>query len=131
MHPLETPKPLLKVGGKPLIEHLFTQLDGLVDEVIVVAGQQKAPLEALLKGRATVVEQSSPQGTFHALLQARSILKDRFLVLAGDDLYQRKDLEALIAHPRAILAQEVEKPERFGVVEMNGTTLTGILEKPV
>lgn len=132
MRPLKTPKPLLPVAGKPLLHHTLHQLNGLVDEVVVVVGHQKEELVQFLQNTSvnyTIAEQASPKGTFDALLQARPYLDDRFLVLNGDDLYSREDMQTMLTKKRAVLAKEVLNPERFGVIE-HDSFLKRILEKP-
>ena len=42
---LTTPKPLLKVGNKTLLEYNLDQLNGLVKEVIIVVGYKKSMLK--------------------------------------------------------------------------------------
>lgn len=76
------------------------------------------------------VWQKKQLGTFDALKLAKPYLKKYFLVLLGDDLYGKKDLEKLMKYDLAILAHESKHPERFGVCVAEKNLLKGIIEKP-
>ncbi len=109
-----TPKPLLKIGDKTLLEYKLNNLPDSVDEVVMVIGylgdQIKATFDGAYAGKKiTYVEQKELKGTGHALELCRPVLKDRFLVLMGDDLYAKEDLEELVRHPLSILAAELER----------------------
>jgi NDP-sugar pyrophosphorylase family protein len=58
-------------------------------------------------------------GTGGAIHLAKSILKDKFLVMMGDDLYCKKDLNKLLQHDLAILGFEAEDASRFGVMSVD------------
>src|SRR3989338_1567630 len=84
------PKPLLKVANRTILEHNLEQLNGLVDEVILVIGYLQEKIGAFCRTRykqlkIICVEQRETLGTGHALLQARDKLKGDFIVLNGDD----------------------------------------------
>ena len=53
------------------------------------------------------------------------------MVLMGDDLYSKKDLEKLIKYDLAVLGYEVENPGQFGVIKVdkNGNMID-IIEAP-
>jgi NDP-sugar pyrophosphorylase family protein len=112
-----TPKPLLKDGGITLIEHKLRNLPETISEVVIVVGylgdKIRSQLGEIYGGRRiTYVEQQELKGTAHALFICQPVLKDRFLVLMGDDLYKKEDLEEVIKYPLAILAWEL--PEESG-----------------
>lgn len=93
-----TPKPLLKISGKSLIEWKLESLPDSVDEVVLVIGylgeQIKEAFGSEFKGRKiTYIEDKTLTGTAHALWQAKDILKGRFLVMMGDDIYNKQALE--------------------------------------
>lgn len=109
-----TPKPLLKIGDKTLLEYKLNNLPDSVDEVVMVIGYLGEQIKAVFDGsyggkKITYVEQRELKGTGHALELCRPVLKDRFLVLMGDDLYAKEDLEELARHPLSILAAELER----------------------
>ncbi|MBI4021102.1 MAG: NTP transferase domain-containing protein [Candidatus Aenigmarchaeota archaeon] len=127
MAPLTTPKPLLKVAGRPVVAHTMDALDGF--EVIAVVGHGADQVKAAFGPTVRIVEQPRQAGTFDALLAARDLLDDRFLVLNGDDLYAREDIRACAAKDLALLAAEAPDASRFGVVDVQQGKLT-ITEKP-
>ncbi len=134
---LTRPKPLLKVGKKTLLEHNLEQLDGLVDELILVVGYKKDMLINFVdkirnryKFKISFVEQKGQLGTGHALLQVKDIVKGRFLLMMGDDIYSRGDIENCMKHDFCILARKVKDPSNFGILEVIGKNVKNIIEKP-
>ena len=140
MRPLTetTPKPLLQIQDKPLIEHIVERLPHEINELIIVVGYLGEMIkhycgENFLGRSITYVEQSAPLGTYHAVSLAKSFIKEgeRFLVLNGDDIHDKEGLKECLDYPRSIIVAEVDDPKPFGVVELdeNGF-LINIIEKP-
>ncbi len=134
---LTKPKPLLKIGQKTLLEHNLEQLDGLFDEVVLVIGYKKemitnfvGKIQNKYKFKIRLVEQKEQLGTGHALLQVKDIVKDKFLLMMGDDLYSKRDVENCIKHDYCVLAKKVKDPSNFGVLEVIGRNVKNIIEKP-
>jgi NDP-sugar pyrophosphorylase family protein len=103
------PKALLKTGDTMLIEYKLKNLPEEVDEAVIVIGYLGDKIRAALGkeygGRPiTYVEQKELKGTGHALFLCEPVLKGKFLVLMGDDLYKKEDLEEVVKYPLAILA---------------------------
>ncbi len=130
------PPCLLKVGKKTILEHTFSQLPLEVKEVILVVGYHKNQIKdkigtSFAGRRIRYVEQTEKLGTGHALSICKNILDDsKFLVLMGDDLYVRRDIENCLRHNLSILAQRLESPERFGVLKIENGVLKDIVESP-
>jgi UDP-N-acetylglucosamine diphosphorylase / glucose-1-phosphate thymidylyltransferase / UDP-N-acetylgalactosamine diphosphorylase / glucosamine-1-phosphate N-acetyltransferase / galactosamine-1-phosphate N-acetyltransferase len=132
---LNLPKPFLKVLGKSILERNLEQLLGLVDEVILVVGYRKEVIEnyfgSSYKGmQLTYVWQQEQLGTGHAAKLALPHLRGRFLLMYGDDLYTRKDIEQLLGRCPSILLGKVHNPSQFGVVLVQGDCVTELVEKP-
>lgn len=109
-----TPKPLLKIAGRTLLDYSFDALPDEIDEVIVVIGylgeQIRAYLGERFRGRRiTYVVQEKLEGTAKALIEARHLLHSRFLVLMADDIYFKKDIEKCLTHEQAIMVIKDEK----------------------
>lgn len=108
---LAKPKPMLSYQGKNLIEHKLDALPDGVADVILVVGYLGDVIRAHFgdsyKGKKiTYVEQKELLGSAHSLWQARPHIQGPFMVLMGDDLYAKEDLEQLVLHPHALLASE-------------------------
>jgi NDP-sugar pyrophosphorylase family protein len=81
--------------------------------------------------KITYVFQKKMNGTGGALYTAKSILKRRFLVMNGDDLYVKKDLEELTKYDLAVLGYEVKDVSKYGVIKTDGRgNMVDIVEKP-
>ena len=132
----DTAKPMLKIKGAPILEHKINALPKKIKEIVFVVGYYSMDIISHFKnyfnGRPiTYVFQSDLNGTGGALHLAKSILKDKFLVMMGDDLYLKKDLTALLKHDLAVLCHETDEAQNFGIVKMNRVkNMTGITEKP-
>lgn len=132
---VNTPKVLVKIAGKTVLEHNLENLKGLVDEVIIVIGHCgnliKEKFRDEFQGLKLVyVEQKEQLGTGHALLAAKDSIKDRFLLMNGDDFYSRKDIENCLKHKYCVLGKEVDDCSPFGVCIIENGVFKGIIEKP-
>src|SRR3989344_405602 len=87
-----TPKPLLKIQDRTLLEHNLTAMPDEIDEVVLVVGYLDDQIrnfvgKEFLGKKITYVHQEKLRGTGHALSMCKGVLQDRFLVMNGDDLY--------------------------------------------
>ncbi len=120
-----TPKALIDIAGKPLIDYTLNALPDDVSEIVIVVGylgeQIQNTLGATWNGKPIqYVIQEDLRGTGDALYCARDLLQDKFLAINGDDLYDKADLIELTKHNFSILAQEGTKPTEFGLKEVDG-----------
>ncbi len=133
---LTTPKPLLVVVGKPILEHIIDALPLEIDEVILVVGYMGEAIQNhfgdTYKGiKISYVWQEEAKGTYDALLTARDKISGKFLVLVADDLHGPEALAEAITYPLALIVSEHEDPTKFGVVVRNAEgNLESIVEKP-
>jgi UDP-N-acetylglucosamine diphosphorylase / glucose-1-phosphate thymidylyltransferase / UDP-N-acetylgalactosamine diphosphorylase / glucosamine-1-phosphate N-acetyltransferase / galactosamine-1-phosphate N-acetyltransferase len=141
MQPLTftTPKPMLPLRGKPLIEHIIDTLPSEVNELIIVIGylgdQIKDYFGAEWKGRPiTYVWQAEKKGTFHALKMCEAFLttEERFFIIYADDMHGREGIEQAIGSGKqVVLTAEVEDPCKFGVLEIDTEgKIVNLEEKP-
>jgi bifunctional UDP-N-acetylglucosamine pyrophosphorylase/glucosamine-1-phosphate N-acetyltransferase len=137
MRPLtnDTPKPLLKVLGRPLLEYNLEALKEFVDEIIIVVGYKSEMIKSYFghsfKGKPIrYVEQKEQLGTGHALLCAEPMIKDRFIIILGDDFAAAEVIRKAVMHRLCVVARKVGDPERFGIVETSNGYVTGLEEKP-
>lgn len=119
---LTRPKALLKIGNRTILSVLLDGLNDIVKEVILVVGHKKEMIQKAFGNtykNLTIhyVEQKEQKGTGHALLQAEKYVgNESFFVIGGDDYFEARDLQQLAKQSPAILCQEVEHPEQYGVV---------------
>ncbi len=134
------PKALLRVGNKTILSLLLDNLPQSIIEVILVVNYKKEMIQEAFGNtykniKITYVEQKEPKGTGHALLQVESYSNTEtgpFLVLYGDDYFEKADLLEISRESSAILVQEVENPQFYGVVIGNEKDhLVAIEEKPI
>jgi bifunctional UDP-N-acetylglucosamine pyrophosphorylase/glucosamine-1-phosphate N-acetyltransferase len=136
-HTLTTPKPLLPISGRPILDRALGALPPEVDRVLVVVNYLADQIESYLRSQKhfanhEVVHQAVPRGTGDALRSCRDRLRsDRFLVLNGDDLYGAADIANLASRPAGLLVHAVDEPRRFGIVfQKPDGSLEKLVEKP-
>jgi NDP-sugar pyrophosphorylase family protein len=136
-HTLTTPKPLLPVQGRPILDWTLGALPNAVDRVVVVVHYLAEQVDAYLARQThfkewVTVPQGDPRGTGDALRKCREqIRSDRFLVINGDDLFGADDLANLAACPAGVIVQEVQEPRKFGIAYLKPDgTLEKLIEKP-
>jgi len=117
----DLPKPLLKISGRPILEYTLNNLPEDISEVIFVTGYKGELIKEHFGGnyngkKIKYVEQTDLNGTAGALWLTKDILRGKFLVLMGDDLYHKDDLEKLVSYDLVLLVKEVANNTRFGVV---------------
>lgn len=135
---LATPKPLLAVQGRPILDWIIGALPP-VERLVVVVNYLAEQIEAYLQSQTHVrnwmtVRQASPRGTGDALMSCKAAVAaaERVMVLNGDDLIGRSDLARLAAGRMGILAHSVNAPESYGIIFRNPDgTLRQLVEKPV
>ncbi len=135
---LTTPKPLLSLQNRPILEWSLLSLRGIVDRVLIVVHYLKAQIadfmarQALFTDYRLVEQLPRPLGTGHALQCCRDCLKrDEFLVINGDDLFSRSALSQLSRQRYGILSAPRQDYERYGVIVKNvAGAFQSIDEKP-
>ena len=102
-----TPKALIKVSGKPIIEYTLEALPSRIKEAHLVVGHLGKKIKEYVgdnhKGvKVKYIKLKNLTGTATAVWKAKKYLgKEKFLVLYGDDLYSKKEIEKLIRFPWA------------------------------
>jgi glucose-1-phosphate thymidylyltransferase len=131
------PKPLVSVGGQPVLGHVLDRLTRLsLDKVVFVTGYLGDQIEAYVRkhydSEAVFVEQREQLGQSHAIIQAREAIYGPTLIVFPDMLFE-VDLEQLetITTDAALFVKEVPNPQRFGVVVLDQDRVTRLVEKPI
>lgn len=87
--------PMLDIGGRPFLDTLIDELVRyhVFDEILLLAGHRADIVEShyagVARGRTKILvsREAKPLGTGGALVNARDLLHDRFLLLNGDSLF--------------------------------------------
>jgi NDP-sugar pyrophosphorylase family protein len=120
------PKGLLEVAGRPLLEYTFDAIPEEMGEVVLVIGHLGGMIHDHFGGeyvgkRVLYVEQGEIHGTAGALWCAKDILKERFLVMMGDDIYGPSDVARMAqAKDWAIGVKEVPSIKEGGKIVLDG-----------
>ncbi len=139
MRPLteHTPKPLILVCGKPLLQHIVEALPPEIDEIILVVGYLEEQIRAYCGSKFCgrnviyVTQDNFSGGTGDALKKAEPHITGRFLFMYADDIHGAAALKTVVSYPYAMLAARSSTPSLFGVLELNADgTLAAIVEKP-
>lgn len=140
-HTLTTPKPLLPVAGKPIVQRLVEDIAKVVTEPIeriaFVIGnfgpaveQQLLDIAQSVGAKGSIHYQTEALGTAHAILCAQEALVGKVLVAYADTLF-RADFKLDDNKQGAIWVKKVDQPEQFGVVKLNDDgSIEGFYEKP-
>jgi bifunctional UDP-N-acetylglucosamine pyrophosphorylase/glucosamine-1-phosphate N-acetyltransferase len=129
-----TPKPMLLVAGRPILEWTLSVLPPEIMRVILVVGYRKEQVMEHFGSRwndrdIVYVEQHELNGTGGAVHACREHLSGRFLVMNGDDLYAAEDVARVAQHDYALLGMSTEDAGRFGViVKDDAGRIVGIAE---
>jgi glucose-1-phosphate thymidylyltransferase len=139
-HTYTTPKPLLRVGGRPVMSYILDDLRELgVDEAIFITGYLKETIEQYVREEyadftAHFVEQPVQNGTAGAVQLAEPYVDSDVLIIFVDTLFDA-DLSMVKRLPDeyagVIWAKEVEDYQRFGVIVRDEDgNMKRIVEKP-
>jgi glucose-1-phosphate thymidylyltransferase len=137
-HTHVTPKPMLRIAGKPVMDYVMDDVKRLgdVEQVIYVTGHLKEKVEEHARRDiglpAVFVEQQVQDGTAGAVNLARPYVDQPVLIIFVDTIFDAdlsvvKDTDA----DGIIWVKEVEDYQRFGVVVTDADgNMTRIVEKP-
>jgi glucose-1-phosphate thymidylyltransferase len=133
-----TPKPMLKIAGKPVIDYVMDDLQrlGNVEQVIYITGHLKDKVEEYARAKypfdAVFIEQKVQDGTAGAVALAKPYVDQPVFIIFVDTIFDadlsvvnRSDADGII------WVKTVEDYKRFGVVVTDADGhMTKIVEKP-
>ena len=104
------PKPLITVGGKPILFHILDALPASVDRITIVVGYLGEMIEGAVGSSyrnipVEYVVQTRLDGTGAALELCQDRIDAPTLVVNADDIYAKQDLLRITQFPLAVLAQ--------------------------
>ena len=136
----ETPKILIPVAGKPMVQHVLDNISGMEKSrtILVLGSQAKEAKKALnIHKKTKIVIQRKQLGTAHAVKEALSQLRTGsvMVVLYGDvPLVEGKSLKKLVKSAErgslAILTFTKENPKGYGrIVRSSRNQVQAIIEE--
>lgn len=132
----DVPKGMVLLNGKPLLEHVIAELPDAVTDIVMVVGYKQEKIRehfgASWNGRSVhYVEQKEQIGTWNAVYLAKDVLREKFIMVYGDDIGDRDAFTRGAEYEYCLFAAEREDPQHYGVVELKDDgTLRTIVEKP-
>ncbi|NJM80172.1 MAG: nucleotidyltransferase [Flavobacterium sp.] len=141
-HTLTVPKPLIPVAGKPIVHRLVEDIAGVlnqpIEEVAFIIhksfGKQVEneliEIAEKLGAKGTIYYQNEALGTGHAIMCAKDSLSGPAVIAYADTLI-RADFDLDTSADSVIWVKQVDKPEAFGVVNLNTNgEIIELVEKP-
>jgi glucose-1-phosphate thymidylyltransferase len=133
-----TPKPMLKIAGKPVIDYVMEDLQrlGNVEQVVYITGHLKDKVEEYARKKypfdSVFIEQKIQDGTAGAVGLARPYVDQPVFIIFVDTIFDadlsvvnRTDADGII------WVKTVDDYQRFGVVVTDADgNMTRIVEKP-
>ncbi len=143
-HTLTVPKPLIPVAGKPIVHRLVSDIAKVlgepIEEVAFILGDPAFFGEDVVKSlmqladelgaKGSIYRQDKPLGTGHAIMSAKESLSGPAVIAYADTLI-RADFDLDKSADSVIWVKQVERPEAYGVVQLNGEDqIVELVEKP-
>ncbi len=140
-HTLTVPKPLIPIGGKPIVQRLVEDIakvaDEDIEEIAFIIGDFGSEIEASLiriaeslGAKASIYSQDLPLGTAHAIKCAEASMQGDVVVAFADTLF-RADFDLDKNSDGVIWVKKVDDPSAFGVVKLDDYGfITDFVEKP-
>lgn len=140
-HTLTVPKPLIPIGGKPIVQRLAEDITKVseqkVDEIAFIIGdfgeeveQQLLAIAERLGAKGSIYKQEEPLGTAHAVWMAKESLSGPVVVAFADTLF-RANFHLDMNSDGVVWVKKVEDPSAFGVVKLDAYgVIEDFVEKP-
>lgn len=140
-HTLTTPKPLLPIAGKPIVQRLVEDIAQIshepIEEIAFIIGDFGPEIEQTLieiaeslGARGSVWHQKEALGTAHAILCAKSVMEGPLIVAFADTLF-KADFKLDDTKDGVLWVQQIDNPEQFGVVVVDDQdNIKEFVEKP-
>ena len=141
---LSTPKPLLEIIDKPIVEHLIDQitstLSSKIEEIVYILGDEAyfdssvvdslALISKKYNAKTKIYRQLDKLGTGHAIMCAEDSLTGPAIIAYADTMIQGK-IEINLNADGMIWVKKVENPSSYGVVKLDKeSNIIELIEKP-
>jgi len=135
-HTFTTPKVLLPVAGKPILEHIINQVMSFgADQITIIHGHLGEQIEKFVKGRYEIAIdfrlQERPLGLGHAIYLGLDNDDKELLVILGDTILDLELDEVVKRGVTALGVKEVADPRKYGVVVAEDGRVSRLVEKPL
>lgn len=133
---LKTPKPLLKVNGKPIIDYILESLPNGISEVVIVVKYLGDKIKKHIgkKNRHMDIKYvlGSDKGSAYSFMAAKKYLdNERFLVIHGDDIPHPVDIANCLMKDLSCLTFESHNPQTHGIAYLrHDGSIKKVIEKP-
>jgi NDP-sugar pyrophosphorylase family protein len=137
-----TPKPLLPIKGKPIIEHAINnfKMHGITNIIISVGYKAELIKEHFKDGKdlgvnITYCIEEEPLGTGGAIKESSNDLDNTFIAINGDNLADFNWTQMLEEHKEnnakiTLALYPVEDVTKFGIAKLEGKKIVEFIEKP-
>lgn len=136
-----TPKPLIPIAGKPIVQLLIEEIASVVkediEEIAFIVGHFGEEVENRLLeiaksfgAKGKICYQEEALGTAHAIYCAKDTLEGRVLIAYADTLF-KANFNLDETADSVIFVKTVDNPSAFGVVKVDeNNKITDFVEKP-
>lgn len=141
-HTLTTPKPLLPIAGKPIVQRLVEDIvatcNETVEEIAFIIGPSfgkeveahLCQVAASMGATGKIYYQEEALGTAHAILCAENALRGNVFIAFADTLF-KANFQIDTQKDAIVWTQKVQDPSAFGVVKLTGSNeIEAFVEKP-
>ena len=154
LYPLteNTPKPLLNVAGKPIVEHIIRNLENIdsINKIIIITNDKfekhfnewmknfdaSKPIEIINNGTKSNESRLGALGDIHHAIEKKQ-MDDDIIVVAGDNLFEmhlsdavnffkKKKSNVIVLHD----VRDLELSKQYGIVEIENDVVVNFEEKP-
>ncbi len=132
---LTKPKVLLPVAGKPILGHILDRvIESGIREVTLIVGYYGDLVRDYVRKNYDLsfefAEQEVRRGLGHAVGMGLKDSDEPVLILLGDTVVDMNFGKFRECRDNIIGVMEVDDPQRFGIVEVDGLRVRSLVEKP-
>ncbi len=134
---ITTPKPMLRVAGKPALQHQIDAATPYINEVVIVVGYLQEKIKEFFGESYNgipikYVNQEEALGSGDALRCAQGVVtSEKFFLIYGDDIYHPALFEKVFEKEFAAIGMKVKRWQSYGIFQIKESGhLDKIVEKP-